>query len=170
MCCVHTLKVEYLGLILLLNIILILSTTKKVSELSFYSVFKIYILMVSILGFAFIIIKSIIISAVMKVSSPQSRNFFTMKELLHIQGIFHCREIFSQTKNFFTAMNIFHSHEYFPQTRNIFTNKELFYSHENFPQIRNFSSVKELFHNHGNFPQSRNFLTVMEIFHKQATF
>ena len=59
--------------------------------------------MVSTLAFAFKIIRPIIFSAVKKVSFPQQRNFPTVKELFHNQGIF------PQSKNISTVKKLFHN-------------------------------------------------------------
>ena len=69
------------------NIILILSTAKKASELSFYFRLKKYVLMVSTLAFVFKIIRLIIFSAV-------------KKDFLCKQRFFLDQRRFSQTKFF----------------------------------------------------------------------
>ena len=82
---------------------MILSTTKKAGELSFYSRFKIYVLMVSTLAFTFKIIRPIVFSAVRKVSFPQSRKFFTIVESFHNQGIFPQSRKFCTKKDFYNV-------------------------------------------------------------------
>ena len=67
---------------------MILPTRKKVSELSFFSGFKIYVLMVSMLALAFKIIRAIIFSAVRKVK------FFTVKEIFLDQRSFPQKRIY----------------------------------------------------------------------------
>ena len=96
---------------------------KKGNGQSFCSRFKIYVLMVSKLGFAFKIIRHIIFLTVKKVSFPQSRNVSTVKEIFHNQGTFPKSRNISTIKHFFTI-------------------KELFYSRGNFPQSRKFSTKK----------------------------
>ena len=119
----------------------------KASELSFYSRLKTYTLIVLMLAFVYKIIRLFTFSAVKKVSFPQSRKIYTVKE------IFHCQETFWQSRNFSLVKEIFLIKEIFPQSRNFSTVKEFFHS-----QV-NFSTFKELF------PQSRNFSTVVELFH-----
>ena len=73
---------------------------KKAGELSFYSTFKTYVLIVSTLAFAFKIIRPIIFQ--------QSRkkvfyNFSTITELFHSQGTFPL------SRNFSTVKELFHS-------------------------------------------------------------
>ena len=82
--------------------ILILSTAKITSELSFCSRFKLYLFMISILAFVFKIFRSIIFSAVKKVSFSQSLKFSTDKELF--------------SRNFSTVKELFHSQETFLQS------------------------------------------------------
>ena len=142
---------------LLLNKVLILSATKKATELSFYSIFKIYVLIVSTLAFVFKIITPIIFSAVKKVSFPQSRKFSTIKEIF-------------QSIKFSTIKEIFHSQENFPQSRKFSKVKEIFHSQGNFQQSRDFSTVVKMFHSQGNFPQSRKFSTIKELFHSRVNF
>ena len=79
---------------------MILSTTKKAGKLSFYSRFKIYVLMVSTLAFTFKIIRPVPFSAVKKVNFPKSRKFFTIVESSQIKKFFHSCGNFPQTKIF----------------------------------------------------------------------
>ena len=123
---------------LLLNIILILSPAKKVSETSFCSSFKKHVSFAC----AFKIFRPFFFSAVKKQSFPQSRNFFTAKKLVHNQ-------------------------EAFPQSRNFSTDKELFHIQETCPQSRNFCTINKNFHSQGKFPQNilldqGNFLQTMK--------
>ena len=83
--------------------IFILSTTKKLSEISFCPRFEIYVLIVSTLVFAFEIIRPFTFCAVKKVSFPQSRMFSTLKELSHIQVTI------SYSNNFSTFKELFYS-------------------------------------------------------------
>ena len=76
----------------------------------------------------FKIIRSIIFYAVKKVSLPQSRKFFLIKEFFHSQGTF------TQTRKFTTVKELFLDQETFPQSRNFSTVKELLHSHESFSQ------------------------------------
>ena len=115
---------------LLLSIILILSIAKKAIELSFCSRFKIYVLVVSTLAFAFKIIRPIIFSAVKKVSFPQSRKFCAVKELFHSQGnfpqfkeIFHNQRILPLSWKFSTIKRFFHSRGNFLQTKFLHSQK-----------------------------------------------
>ena len=116
-----------------LNIIFILSTVKKANELSFCSRFKISVLIVSTLAFVFKIIRSIIFSAVKKVSLHsqgtflQSRNFSTVKKLLHSQGNF------PQSGKFSTVVEIFHRcgifHKFFSLIKEVFHKQRFLHSH-----------------------------------------
>ena len=99
----------------LLNMILILSTTEKVSELSFCSRFKMYVLMVSMLVFALKIIRPIIFSTVKKVT-------FLWK--LFTKEVFHNQGIFPQLRKFSTVMGFFHNQGIFPQSRKFSTIKK----------------------------------------------
>ena len=62
---------------------------------------KIYVLLISMLTFAFKFIGPIIFSVVKKVTFPKSRNFSTIKEIFHNQGNF------PQSKKFLTIKEIF---------------------------------------------------------------
>ena len=105
-----------------LTIILILSTAKKPSELSFCSIIKIYVFMVSTLAFVFRIIRLIIFSAVEKVIFPQSRKFST-KNFYLIKEVFHKHRSFLQSNKSYAKMfstkirkNVFNKQRRFPQT------------------------------------------------------
>ena len=125
-----------------LNIILILSTTKKASKLSFCYKLKIYVLVVSTLAFVIKIIRLFSFSAVKKLNFPWSRNFSTVKEL------FHSQETFPQSRNFSTVMEIFHSHESFPQTRDFSANKS-------FTLTKEVSQKQILLHSQNNFLRTK---------------
>ena len=116
--------------------IFILSTTKKLSEISFCPRFEIYVLIVSTLVFAFEIIRPFTFCAVKKVSFPQSRMFSTLKELSHIQVTI------SYSNNFSTFKELFHIQGTFPHSRYFSTFKKLFHNQKKFPHSRNFSTVK----------------------------
>ena len=98
------------------------------SELIFCSRFKIYVLTVSTLVFAFKI----------NGSTSQEGKFSTVKVF------FHNQETYPQSWNFSTVTELF-------QTLNFSTLKEFFYSQRTLPQSRNFSTTKELFHSQGTF-------------------
>ena len=115
-----------------MNIILILSTTKKATELSFCFRFKIYVLIISMFAFAFKIIRPIIFSAVKKVTFQLSRNFSTIIEFFHSKGIFPQARTFSQSRNISTIEEIFPSQEISSQSRKFYTVKEFFYNQGNF--------------------------------------
>ena len=119
-----------------LNIIFILSTVKKANELSFCSRFKISVLIVSTLAFVFKIIRSIIFSAVKKVS-------------LHSQGTF------LQSRNFSIVKKLLHSQGNFPQSRKFSTIREVFHSCGNFSQMWNFPQI--FFLDKGSFSQTKIF-------------
>ena len=112
---------------LLLNIILILSTTKKASKLSLYYRLRIYVLMVSVLAIAFKISRPIIFSAVKKVNFLWSRNFSSVKELSH-SGITS-----SQSRNFSRNKKVF------LKKKKKYLIKEIFYKQESFLQTKTFS-------------------------------
>ena len=101
---------------------MILSTAKKPSELSFCSIIKIYVFMVSTLAFVFRIIRLIIFSAVEKVIFPQSRKFST-KNFYLIKEVFHKHRSFLQSNKSYAKMfstkirkNVFNKQRSFPQT------------------------------------------------------
>ena len=105
-----------------LTIILILSTAEKASELSFCSIIKIYVFMVSTLAFVFRIIRLIIFSAVEKVIFPHSRKFST-KNFYLIKEVFQKHRSFPQSNKFYAKMfstnirkNVFYKQWSFPQT------------------------------------------------------
>ena len=108
---------------LLLNIILILSPAKKVSETSFCSSFK----------------KHVSFACAFKIFRPffflQSRN-----------KVFHNQETFSQPRNLFTIKKRFHNQGTFPQTRNFSTFKKPAHSQGTFAPSIKISTVKENFH------------------------
>ena len=109
-----------------MNIILILSTAKKATELSFCSRFKIYVLIISMFVFAFKVIRPIIFSAAKKVTFPLSRNFSTVNEFFHSQGIFPQARTFSQSRVISTIEEIFPSQGISSQSRKFYTVKEFF--------------------------------------------
>ena len=80
---------------------LILSTTTNINELSFCSRLKILVLMVSKL-------LDVLIFAMKKIRFPQTRDFSTAKE------IFHNQERFPQLRKFSGVKEIFHNQENFP--------------------------------------------------------
>ena len=135
----------------LLNIILILFTAKKTSELSFCSGFKIYVLMVSTSAFVFKFNRPVIFSATKQLRFPQSKKILPIKEVLHSQGNF------PQSRKYSAIKNIFHSQGNFFQSRKISTINEIFHNQGDVPQSRKFSTIEEIFWNQGIFPQSRNF-------------
>ena len=144
---------------LLLNIILILSAAKIVSEISFCSRFKIHVLMVWTFAFAFKVFRPIFFL--------QSRN-----------KVFHNQETFSQSRNFSTFKKPVHSQgtfapsrkfstKYFTWSRKFYANDKVFFSQVNFPQNnsidqRNFLqtrkfSPKIFFLDQGSFSTNKNF-------------
>ena len=80
---------------------LILSTTTNINELSFCSRLKILVLMVSKL-------LDVLIFAMKKIRFPQTRGFSTAKE------IFHNQERFPQLRKFSGVKEISHNQENFP--------------------------------------------------------
>ena len=112
---------------LLLNIILILSTTKKASKLSLYYRLRIYVLMVSVLASAFKIIRPIIFSAVKKVNFLWSRNFSSAKELSRSGGTSLQSRNFSRNKKVFLK-----------NKQKKYLIKEIFYKQESFLQTKAF--------------------------------
>ena len=113
--------------------IFILSTTKKLSEISFCPRFEIYVLIVSTLVFAFEIIRPFTFCTVKKVSFPQSRMFSTLKELSHIQVTI------SYSNNFSAFKELFHIQGTFLHSRNFSTIKTNFHIQETFLQSKRFS-------------------------------
>ena len=90
--------------------LLILSTEKRTSELSFFSRFKIHVLYASkLLDLLF---------AIKKVSFLLSRKFSIIKEILHNQGIF------PQSRKFSTIKGFFHGRGNFSSVKNISANKD----------------------------------------------
>ena len=96
-CSGHALKAQYLCLSLLMKIIWILSTTKKVSELSFLCLdgFNISICFQNYQTNYFF--------------CSQEGKFSTIKELFHSQGTFLSLGNFPQSKNFFIIKEFFHN-------------------------------------------------------------
>ena len=90
---------------------------KKVSEQSFCSRFKIYVLMNSMFVFAFLIIRPIIFSAIEKENFPQSRSFSTIKEIFHSKRIFPKSRKFSTIKKFSTVKGLFCNQKIFCKQR-----------------------------------------------------
>ena len=121
--------------------ILILSTAKVTSELSFYSRFKLYLFMISILAFAFKIFRSIIFSAVKKVSFSQSQNFSTYKELF--------------SRNFSTVRKLFYGQIFY---KKVYLINKTFHKQWNFLQSMKFSTRK--------FKWSKKFSINKNVFHK----
>ena len=91
------------------------------SKLNFFSRLKIYVLIV------FKVIRSIIFSAVKRVSFPQSRNFLTVKKVFH-------KTIFIWSRKFFTMKEFFHSHRIFPAKKNYLI-QEILHKQRSFPQF-----------------------------------
>ena len=116
-----------------------------VSELSFSSRFKIYVLMVSTLAFVFRIIRSILCS--------HENKFFKVKEFL------------PQSRNISIIKEIFQSQENFTQSRHFSTVKK-FFAQKNFTWSRKFSRNKNDFYCKDNFTWSRKFSTTMNFFTK----
>ena len=139
-------------LIVLLNIILTLSTTKKANEVTFCPRFKIYVLLVSTIAFVSKIIRPIIIF----IFCSQESKFSTAKEFLHSQGNVPWSRKFSTIKKFL------HKQENFAQPQTFFLIKEFFCSQGFFPQSRKFSTnmfnlVKKISKKPGSFLRSRKF-------------
>ena len=126
-CSGHALKAQYLCLSLLMKIIWILSTTKKVSELSFLCLdgFNISICFQNYQTNYFF--------------CSQEGKFSTIKELFHSQGTF------SHSRNFSNIKELFRSQGTFSQSRKFSTIKELFHNQGTFPQSKNFSAVVDIF-------------------------
>ena len=134
---------KHLCLSLILNIILILSITKKASEPSFCSRFKMHVLMVSMLAFAFKIrpIRTIVFSVVKKVSFHNQEIFpqwskFSRKKFHLIKQIFHKQWSFLQLRQF--SAKIFFDQINFLQTRK-FTTKICFLDLKKFWQTKIFT-------------------------------
>ena len=139
-------------LIVLLNIILTLSTTKKASEVTLCPRFKIYVLLVSTIAFVSKTIRPIIIF----IFCSQENKFSTAKEFLHSQGNVPWSRKFSTIKKFL------HKQENFAQPQTFFLIKEFFCSQGFFPQSRKFSTnmfnlVKKISKKPGSFLRSRKF-------------
>ena len=143
MCCFHALKVSYLCLSLVLNIILILSTAIK---------FLLYNQNICHNGFKF--------GKTYYFFCSKGNKFSTFEESFHSQGIFpqsknfsiveeffHSEVIFSQLKNFATVMEFFHSKGIFPQPRKFLTKKI----------YRQGSFSRKIFLDLGSFPQAKIF-------------
>ena len=111
----------------LLNIVLILSTTKKVIELSFCSRFKIYVSMVSMLVFTFKFIRPITIFIII---------------LLFYRHIIITVTITFSTISFSPVKKYVDSLKVFPRSMDFSTVKDFFQNCENFPHSRDFSTVK----------------------------
>lgn len=124
------LTAQYFCLHLLLHIIFILSTTKKLSVISFCPRFEICVLIVSTLVFAFEIIRPLIFCAESK--------FSTIKDVFHIEGTF------PHSSNFFTFKEFFRIQGTFPHSRYFSTFKKLLHNQKKFPHSRNFSTVKKV--------------------------
>ena len=114
---------------LLLNMILILSTAKRASELNFCSRFKINVLYISKL-------LDLLLLAIKKIIFPQSRKSFLIKEFFCSQGNFPSSRELSTIKEFF------HSQGNFAQSRDFSKIKEFFYSRGNFSLFKNISASK----------------------------
>ena len=121
MCCFHALKVSYLCLSLVLNIILILSTATK---------FLLYNQNICLNGFKFVKTYYFFCS--------KGNKFSTFEESFHSQGIF------PQSKNFSIVEEFFHNWRILPQSWNFSIVKEFFHGRENFWQKN--SADKEVFH------------------------
>ena len=163
-------------LIVLLNIILTLSTTKKASEVTLCPRFKIYVLLVSTIAFVSKTIRPIIIfifcSQESKFSTAKeflhsqgnvswSRKFSTIKEFLHKQENFAQPQTFFLIKEFFCSQGFFHNQGNFPQTcltwpRKFPRNQEVFVVKEIFHKI--FYLIKEIFSKQGSFTQNLFFI------------
>ena len=114
---------------LLLNMILILSTAKRTSELNFCSRFKINVFYVSKL-------LELLLLAIRKIIFPQSRKSSLIKEFFYSQGNFPPSRKLSTIKEFF------HSQGNFPQSRDFSTIKEFFHSRWNFSLFKKISANK----------------------------
>ena len=129
-CSGHALKAQYLCLSLLMKIIWILSTTKKVSELSFLCLdgFNISICFQNYQTNYFF--------------CSQEGKFSTIKELFHSQGTFSRSRNFSNITELFHNPGTFLSQGNFPQSKNFFIIKEFFHNQRTFLQWWTFSQSK----------------------------
>ena len=126
---------------------------------------------------SFQIIRSIIFSAVKKVSLPHSRTFFLLNDFFHSRGMFfYNQEIFLQSTNLSTVKKFFHSRGNFQQSRNsstvteFFQNQGIFWHLWKFWTSRNFPAIKKFFNSQGIFPQLWTFPTIKKLFHNQKGF
>ena len=106
--CTQNGALQYLLLSLILNIILILSTTKKVSKLSFCSRFKIYVLMFSKL-------LELLLFTIKKKGFLQSNKFSLIKKFFHSQRKFLQRFLSRKCSTKYLIKKIFHSQGIFLQ-------------------------------------------------------
>ena len=95
---------------------------------------------------SFQIIRSIIFSAVKKVSLPHSRTFFLLNDFFHSRGMFfYNQEIFLQSTNFSTVKKFFHSRGNFQQSRNSSTVTEFFQNQGIFWHLKQAHSYPYIF-------------------------